>query len=360
MENNFLSFIPLPGVGTALAATDAAADSVVGDTARNAGTWAFGEFKDETLGQREYDFTRRVFPSDLGSEGSYNGHYMVININVQDTSQYSTVNGQTIFSRLDGEFSKTDTLRFNIDGNFTTGNPRDDRADNNQRQNLTSRPRFTQRIKESIAIYMPNSELSFTDAHDYQNISLTKFGADMLGGIAKFAAPAIGGAIGGVAGLAAGAGVGNFLSSSGERIGNIAQIFGTPINPKVEVLYANTAQREFTFDFLLAPTNEKESLVVEQIIRTLRFHAAPELRQGYIDSFFYVPPSEFDITFYNRGIENTKIPRINTCVLARMDVSYAPTGVYSTFHNGYPVQMRMMLLFRETEVTHKLRVLQGF
>lgn len=317
---------------------------------------------DSTLGQSKYNFGSRVFPSDLGSN-SYNGHYIVININVQNSSNMTSVNGIDMSTPLPGEMSKTDALRFGIDAKY-----RGVDGSNYQQSKLTSRPRFTTRIAESIALYMPNSELVFTDVHDYDNVSLTAFGALVAGGAVKFGATAIGAFIGGIIGGKAGAmagsqlgfGAGQLFNGTMQAAGSIAQIAGSPINPKIEVLYANTAQREFAFEFLMSPTSEEESRTIDEIVRIMRFHAAPELKGGGLGSFLYVPPSEFDITFYHRGEENTKIPRINTCALVQCDVSYAPAGVYSTFHNGYPVQVRMMLRFRETEVVHKLRVLQGF
>lgn len=316
-----------------------------------------------SLSQGSFDFTQRSFPFDLGDANSYNGHYMVININVQNETQYSqisTKSGQSfnLESKLPGVFSKTDTLRYQLDNNVILGNGQSAGTPQNF---LVSRPRYTTRIKESIALYMPNSELTFTDVHDFENVSLTNFSASAIQGIGKLSAAAAIGAFGatGIVGSTIGA-VGGILGAGGQLIGSVAQIAGTPINPKVEVLYANTFQRQFAFDFLFGPTNEKESLALQQIIRTLRFHAAPEIRPGVIQSYFFIPPSEFDLTFYNRGVENTAIPRINTCVLQQIDVSYSPTGVYSTFSNGYPVQVRMMLQFREVEIAHKLRILEGF
>jgi len=113
-------------------------------------------------------------------------------------------------------------------------------------------------------------------------------------------------------------------------------------------------------EILMAPKNKMESDTVKNIIDTLRFHAAPELDTmiGFIPTF--IPPAEFDITFFHKGKENTKIPRINTCALEQIEVDYAPTGVYSTFANGHPVAIRLSLAWRELEILHKQRVTQGF
>lgn len=311
---------------------------------------------DNTLGQSRYDFGRRVFPSDLGSNGSYHGHYMVININVQESSQMTGLGGDFASTVLPGEYSKVDVLRFNLDRTAAeAGQPAGAGGSGAQR------PRFTKRIAESIAIYMPSAQLEFTDVHKFEEISLTSFAAPVAKFITTGPLALIGGVIGGADAAARLAEIGGaIVDTAGNVISNVAKLGGAPINPKVEIIYSNTAQRVFRFDFLMAPTNAGESRSIEGIIKALRFHAAPELRNGAVNSFFWIPPSEFDITFYNRGVENTRLPRINTCVLEQIDVSYAPSGAYATFHNGYPVQVRMQLTFRETEVLHKKRITDGF
>jgi hypothetical protein len=110
----------------------------------------------------------------------------------------------------------------------------------------------------------------------------------------------------------------------------------------------------------MAPRNLKESESIKKIIETLRFHSAAELDKNTL-GFTFIPPAEFDITFYNKGVENTNIPRINTCVLNVIEVDYSPaSGVYSTFSNGHPVAVRLSLGFTEVEPLHKTRIMQGF
>jgi hypothetical protein len=147
----------------------------------------------------------------------------------------------------------------------------------------------------------------------------------------------------------------------------------SPINPAIEVFFSNTLQRQFVFEFLLAPRTEEESKNIKEIIKTLRYHAAPAVNNfggnlpdgisilgSVVGGLFWVPPAEFDISFFKDGTENTNIPRINTCVLERIEVDVTPTGIYSTFSNGHPVATRLSLGFRELEPVHKTRVEQGF
>lgn len=311
---------------------------------------------DFDLEQSKYDFTYRIFPNDLGEPG-YNGHYMLININVSNYSSYENVTGPTVaapgaggtrgrigtFNRLGSggsnsigqDISKVDALRANIDQQFRGGG-------RTLGPGGVFIPRQTRRIAESIALFMPNT-MHFSQINQYEDISLTGILKNGLysvlpGPLASF-------------------------GRAGEAAAGLAQ---APINPRVEVIFSNTALRQFQFDFLFAPANEAESASLDQIIRTLRFHAAPEVANfsgdgiAALKGLLWTPPSEFDITFYNRGQENRALPRINTCVLEQTDVDFAPSGVYATFRNGFPVKVRLQLRFREVEVLHKLRVLQGF
>jgi hypothetical protein len=301
---------------------------------------------DYTLGQSQYDFSYKVFPSDLG-DNSVNCHYIVFNINVSQFSQLGSVNGPNgaiqPWHTLQNELSKTDSLRFFIDGQFSAGG-----TTLNQGQ-LTTAPRLTRRIAESVALFMPDTSV-YTTNNEYTEVSLADIGQSVIGDYRrgmgagpKGVAAAIAGAIGGAIGPAF-----NYYS-------------GLPINPRVEVMYKTTAQRRFQFEFLLGPTNEGESLAIDQIVRTLRLHSVPEINPISTGiGIFFVKPSEFDITFYYKGRENKAIPRINTCVLEQIDIDYAPTGRWATFRNGFPVSAKLMLQFRETEILHKLRVLQGF
>jgi hypothetical protein len=302
------------------------------------------------LAQSKYDFRYLAFPSDLGMENM--GHYMVININVQTNrddsvaGKFNTNQWSQVVEPL--QRSKVDQLRFGATP--SNGGPAP------ENRPWIALNRSTRRIQESIALHMP-TPIVFNDHNIYEEISLTALGARL--GVA--AASMVTGARslrGGALGV---------INSVTNNIGDVAQVLGTPINPMVEVLFANKVVRQFTFEVLMAPRNEYESETVKAIIKTLRFHSAPEISGGLNLGFanvgeglLWIPPAEFDITFFNKGVENMNILRVNTCALERVEVDYAPAGVYSTFRNGHPVAVRMSLAFRELEPIHKLRVAQGF
>lgn len=295
--------------------------------------------EDNDPGQSRYEFKHLTFPGNVGNDDV--GHYMIININVPvnrsgEKRGIITNSGDV----LKGEYSKVDVLRFG--GNPSYNNSANNLSDAVQREPF-SIPRYTRRIVQSIALFMP-STLVYSTQNAYEDISLTALGGSIVGG-----------ALGALAGPL-GRGI---ASAVGSNITTASRVVGYPINPRVEILYSQTPQRQFVFEVLMAPRNLEESENMENIIRTIRLHAAPEL-DPITSGLTFIPPAEFDITFFNKGNENTKLPRINTCVLERIDVDYSPTGVFSTFHNGHPVICRLSLGFREIEILHKLRVAQGF
>lgn len=308
---------------------------------------------DDTLSQSEYDFRQRVFPNDLGMD--YLGHYMVININVpvmpnRDTARGNLTGPDFRTSVLPGEFSKVDVLRFGPNASLGGSSG-------------TGIPRRTRRIKESIALFMPGSQMIYNGKNAYEEISLTALGGTIVAGalatgygIFKKGLDAI--TSGTTGGQRAVSGAGSVINTLGNAIGTTAQLANMPINPRVEVLFATTPLRDFQFEFLMIPRNKEEARIIKEIVTTLRFHAAPELS---LAGFTFIPPAEFDVTFYHRGVENLAIPRINTCVLLECEVDYAPNlGIWQTYKDGSPLATRLRLVFKEVEPIHKLRVAQGF
>jgi hypothetical protein len=307
--------------------------------------------------QSKYDFKWRTFPGNIGKD--YQGHYMVININVPVRANDTVAGAFGDRFTVLNELSRVDRLRNLLVGEATVG------------QTVAASsiiPRYTKRIAESVALYVPNT-LVYNTHNVYEDISLSALAGQLgvgllgLGGTARAARNAE---------LARrGTRAPSIFGNGGQLIGRATQLLQSPINPAIEVLFANTMQRQFVFEILMAPRNEQESINIKEIVQTLRFHAAPEVNNfgagGFTGqlldaaaSFTWIPPAEFDITFFKDGIENTNIPRINTCVLERVEADYTPTGIHSTFSNGHPVAVRLSLGFRELEPVHKARILQGF
>lgn len=251
-----------------------------------------------------------IFPENIASATAYNNHFMIINI----------LEAQKFSAPGSGKTADTKTV-------------------------------------QSIVVYMPNT-LNFTQNNEYEDVSLTTIaGKTFLGVVGSFL-PNLSKAIGAV----------------GEAAATGAKLAGAPINPQTEVLFSNVALRTFQFDFLFAPTSETETETLNKIIKQLRLAAAPgsylggEIAVGdfsaNIPTLLYEPPQKLNIHFYQKKsgetILNPYLPKLRTSVIESLDFDYAPTGVYSTFSNGYPVSVRMMLRVKEDEVLLKSYVNEGY
>ena len=141
-----------------------------------------------------------------------------------------------------------------------------------------------------------------------------------------------------------------------------AGALGVVQNPMLELLYSQPNFRTFQFDFMLYPRDEKEALEVQKILERLRFHQAPEIKDGSY-GYFLIPPSEFDIKFYYNGRINENIDKISTCILEQIIVNYAPSGftAYESLGQNYPklgstgmpVAIQLTLMFKETQILTK-------
>jgi hypothetical protein len=232
--------------------------------------------------------------------------------------------------------------------------------------------RAEKRTKDVIALYMPDTVV-FDQAQGY--------GEPGAGGGLAAAAAALGGSMVDLYqnnNLSAEEKGNQFarnatpfaLSAAAKAAGGFGQIafqqaFGVVQNPMLEVLYSSPSFRTFRFDFQFYPRSQKESITVQEIIKKLRFHQAPEVAQGGTGGFFLVPPSEFDIRFYYNGTENPNIPKVSTCVLQNLTIDYAPGG-FTSYEvpgqgatlggTGMPVSIRVSLQFKETEMITKTSI----
>lgn len=227
--------------------------------------------------------------------------------------------------------------------------------------------RTTKRTTDSIALYMPNT-LNFTHNQGYSDISLGGETLSTLGAIGK---TLLGGDID-----PAQRGrnlspfvlqkmtqvLGSLTNSPNAATAIFAGATGLSQNPQLELIYTSPSFRSFRFSFMFYPRSEQEAEEVQKMIARLKFHQAPELKNGTA-GYFLVPPSEFDIEFYYNGQINKNIPSISTCVLESIDMDYAPNG-FHTFETpgdnspkvggtGMPTAIRMDLSFKETEIMTK-------
>ena len=139
---------------------------------------------------------------------------------------------------------------------------------------------------------------------------------------------------------------------------------GVAINPQVQLLFKAVGLRQFQMEFMFSPKNLTESNSVREIIKTFKFHAAPEVggtTAGRSSGLFFRVPSTFNIEFLKKnGTENAYIHKIGESVLESIGVDYAPNGWSAFADTGAPVQTKLTLQFKETDIVDKNKVLLGY
>ena len=144
-------------------------------------------------------------------------------------------------------------------------------------------------------------------------------------------------------------GVGEYISKSS----------GTAANPKKEQLFKDVDFRTFTFSYQFFPRSKGEAENVQEIIKQFKLHMHPEYKKDS-NNFLYIYPSEFDIKYYQNGVENMNLHRHTSCVLTDMNISYAPQGTFTSFPDGMPTQINVNLTFKELATLSKETIMEGF
>jgi hypothetical protein len=196
--------------------------------------------------------------------------------------------------------------------------------------------RVQSRKSDTITLYMPET-LEFHYGAQYDSLSL----ADAAGSL-----PGIGG-------------ISRAITSTIDKGGNAAlrlalNYAGYVFNPQQQLMFEGIDFRTYNMAFTFTPYSRAEADAVQNIIKTFRQNAAPEIVTS-LAGFFFNPPSLFDVKFMYQGQQNTNINKLKRSVLESVDVNYAPNG-WSAHEDGAPVQTTMTLQFREIELVDKVAI----
>lgn len=302
---------------------------------------------DSTLGGK-FTFKNLTYPDDINNIGGGHNHCMVFNVFVRESSKAATNrprSGQTIGNIFSG----------GIIGN-TVNSAR--QLLPNAAQNVVNQAAKTVvnnlvGLSESIVLYIPHELMT----NDSQNWSMDSFkDVEYLAQAKDLKELAIKGAT-----IAGGNLVKRVLdrlsSSSAEDATAIAsKISGRIINPYYELLYQGTQFRDFNFSFKFTPQTAKDAERVRDIIRTFRYHQAPEIDDSTLGGRFLLYPSEFRIQFLSYGKENEFINKIGRCVLTNVQTNYTGSGVAAFHNDGSPISYTLSLTFRELEIVTKEKI----
>lgn len=339
----------------------------------------------------KYKIEQHMYPSDLMGAGSgqtanqYGGNYVIFYINVAvDSKLLNNANGKAeeitddvSFTRDRGpllaeNLSKTglvtgavagEAIKGLIAGGFAGGKALTGAAVAaapgaiafTAAANIAaSTTRAQKRLKTAIALHIPN-QLNIRYGLQWgEEDTATAMMAPILGeaalkaldqkNIDNLAAPAK-------------AAVANLGLTSGPNAGAVSAATGLAANPRKEQVFKGVDFRTFQFEYQFFPRDSGEAQNVLQIIKAFKLHMHPEFKDS--NKFLYIYPSEFDISYYTNGKENTNLHRHTSCVLTELNVNYTPNATFATFEDGMPTQINVTMNFRELSLMDKDKIVEG-
>lgn len=335
-----------------------------------------------------------VFPADLGSNPTM-GHAVIfqafdyktgVGNSLADLGNATIAAGKNLFA---GNVSVNDLKNLGNAGENVAATA----FSASQYQPLTQASPLA-----TISLFMPET-MSINYTSNYGEVSLTdalglpgmvanaisdQKGRDMQTAITPYAtaigAKVFGSTINGISGKLG-------LGMDGTALGGLAaQALGVFTNPQMQLLYKGVDLREFQLEFVLTPKTAAEAVTVKNICDSFAYFSLPGIAGAMngTSGQFLTPPQVFKVQFQFLGasgimgkITNTissalnasglgfltqtnnitggtpsKTFTVNDCVLTNVSIDYAPNG-WATYDDGYPVQTRLLLQFKETTIYTK-------
>jgi len=129
----------------------------------------------------------------------------------------------------------------------------------------------------------------------------------------------------------------------------LARNDGVIFNPNMELLFNGPSLRNFAFSFKMTPRSRTEGEKVKQIIRTFKFHMAPQVTAEGDGNLFLKTPNIFELSFMQGGSPHKFLNKFKQCFLSNVSVNYTGEGTHATYGDGTPISLVMTLQFQEIE-----------
>jgi hypothetical protein len=339
---------------------------------------------DEWSEQDPMAFGTLRYPDDLGT-AEY-GHYLLFHIFEVSQSKYA---GPQTTPQVGGPPGRT-TKRPKEEHNLYSPSiayEQDDAKLNSVRRETDNKSISgalraggkLKRTSDTIALYMPpNLKSSYNANYKKSETGLAGvMGADLIGatnvsevldklGTAGTFATVRDALIDTLA-VKAAAGITD-LVTGGDLEGVIRKGSQKALNPALEAIFQGVDLRTFDFQFRFTPRSEKELRQVHAIQKLFKFHMLPERVNNQKIGRHLIFPSEFDIQYMYKGVENNWYPFVSGVVLEKMDVTFGPGGETQHFRPikvgggeaPAPTEINMTLTFSETEIMTKEKIVEGF
>ena len=243
---------------------------------------------------------------------------------------------------------------------------------NLKNSSIQMKKKTTVKMDTMIALYMPPSvQVSYSLKYGDQEIgAIAETGGAMLQAFQARQgnwldkAKATGGAlVSGAGATAAQFAMGKMagLAQGADALISIER--GQVITPRMELLFEGVGRREFSYSFVFIPKSEQEAETIETIVKSFKFHMAPEFASNTTSGADGVRemtiPDHFNIRYMYKGEVNPHLNLISTCALTKMDVDYGAER-FTGYAGGRPQTTKISLNFTEFNIMDKAWVSEGY
>tara|TARA_B100000424_G_scaffold85664_1_gene64027 strand:+ start:94 stop:1209 length:1116 start_codon:yes stop_codon:yes gene_type:complete len=327
------------------------------------------------LNQGRFNVKHLSYPLNVDTDNRQ-GHYIMFNINELKKSKI------TIDEALAGKKDNTKGITGNdVEGynGAVYGQPKSNEMKNGMSKNTNSvykeMYQSSKRLDTTISLYMPPTvQVQYGANYGEEQIGLmAETGLNAFKAFMRTSG-SIGDKIANVGG-AISAGAGEMLPRAALKAADafapgikaLAQIeMGKIMGSQMELMFEGVGRRSFSFTFVFIPKSERESQVVDQIIKKFKYHMLPSFVGDSRRSMTI--PDMFDITYMHKGDENAFLNKISTCFLESADVtyggdrfnSYGEAQTLDGTKGAPPQRTTLTLSFKEIEIMTREKILEGF
>ena len=139
----------------------------------------------------------------------------------------------------------------------------------------------------------------------------------------------------------------NALGSNVSARSVLSRSTGQVLNSNTELLFEGVALRTFPFDMTFTPRSPEEAKVVKDIIRSFKKSMSARQKGSEGGKMFLGSPDIFLLRYLHQGKDHPFLNSFKPCALTQLTTNYTGAGVYSTYNDGTPVQVKLRMVFKE-------------
>lgn len=124
------------------------------------------------------------------------------------------------------------------------------------------------------------------------------------------------------------------------------------VNPRKEMLFTGMEFKSYSFNFMLVPYNQKESDIIDEVIKKIQKASVPSLVG---QKMFMMYPESWWIEFYTpEGKKSKYFMKIRESVCTGVNINYTPQSDTTNLHpDNAPLAVELSLDFTEISIPTK-------